>query len=349
MANQFGKVFIRELTFVTAKSAWNVYPNQLPRINYSGTKTPGAYGNVVSIGTGLRLVTALGFPLGKFQRQQTFAPYNAAITVGIKAAGAITILAAQALAAGAATVVAAGFTQPDIPRSINFVTNNASCGDGTFTTATAKIVVIVGLDQFNISRTESVALNGTTTVSTLWCYQSVTSITFPSQFAGGDTCTTTVGTKFALERPVQAAADLLEIERKASAATAYTVETLPATTDIGEGYGPIATVLPYVASWSAPFSTTIQVLTTAIVGSFPNSTYIAEFLGPNGNEKVTVTGTAISGLYTVITFIRGLHGAPTPLRNYNAGAYINRMPAMSISPTLTADDRLCLRYRSAVE
>src|SRR5204862_184084 len=120
-----------------------------------GTLVPLA----ISLISGTKIISAAG----KTPYSQVISAPNVAITVGILAGGG-SILAAQTLLDGATLTVGTMTNQPDVPRNLSFVSNQASVGDGTFGAA-GKWVTVVGTNAMNEAVTESLALNATTPVT----------------------------------------------------------------------------------------------------------------------------------------------------------------------------------------
>lgn len=88
------------------------------------------------------------------------------------------ILAATTLANGATTTVTTGFTQPDVPRVLS-VTGNRAGQTGN--------VVLTLQDAAGVEFTETVALNGTTTVEATKAAARIVSAVLPARGQAGDT------------------------------------------------------------------------------------------------------------------------------------------------------------------
>ena len=335
------RLFFYRQDSVAAKDAYAT--NVGPTLNWWGQRIPGYAGQNVSFMYPLRLVGGV-----KRQVLQQFTALDSAITVGIAAAP--TIVSTQTLANGSTTLVTTGITNPDIPRTIKF-TGNQSAGDGTFTSASAKIVQVVGTNAFGHPISESVALNGTTAVSTIQAFATITSLLFPSRNASGDTVAVVGGASFGLLYPVQGVGDLIEISRKATAATAYTVETLPSTVTVGEAYVQSNASLAKGTVYT-PYSATISFVTASLTGTLPSAPYILQILGKGGTvEDVTVTGSSSSGGVTTLTIVRNIHtsfGTTTYPSWYPNGVMLNYKAPHTITPTLTANDRLLMSYQTGV-
>lgn len=271
--------------------------------------------------------------------EQLITKPNQAITVGVAAAAGLTINNAVTLDAANVTEDTSITAQPDVPRNLRAVCNQASVGDGTFG-AGGKWITIYGTNQFGEEIVESVALNGTTPVFSLNAFATVTQIDYPSRNAGGDTCTVTSGPALALDRPVEAAGDLLEMAVKATAATAYTTTTLPGTLSVGAAYAKLAG--DGDRGLITEDSTVISMLTAGITGTFPSAPFIVEIISGNQREVAIVTAVATDGDYTEFTIRRGLCG--TAALKWGIGAYVQWVAPMTVSPTITANDRFKFTY-----
>lgn len=103
------------------------------------------------------------------------------------AIAAASIVNAKALTASAQTNVTTSITQPDVPRVLSIV-GNASGIAGN--------VVITGLDAAGATITDTIALNGTTTVAGTKAFASVTSVSYPIKTnSSGDTVSVGVTNK----------------------------------------------------------------------------------------------------------------------------------------------------------
>lgn len=112
------------------------------------------------------------------------------IDLGVPAAAAADgVHAAITQADGAETEVITGITDPDVPRCVSIVGNQVSCaGD----------VVIEG-KRNGEDVTDTIALNGTTSVLGVVAFDTISKITVPARAASGDTVT--VGTSAKLGLP----------------------------------------------------------------------------------------------------------------------------------------------------
>lgn len=99
------------------------------------------------------------------------------------------VLAATALADGAVTVVAAGLTNPDVPRALS-VTGNTATVIGN--------VVIEGTNIAGEVITETIVANGANTVLGTKAFKTVTKVTLPARGAAGDTISVGVCDKLGL-------------------------------------------------------------------------------------------------------------------------------------------------------
>lgn len=115
-------------------------------------------------------------------------------TITPSAIAAASIVNAKALTASAQTNVTTGITQPDVPRVLSIV-GNASGIAGN--------VVITGLDAAGAVITDTIALNGTTTVSGTKAFASVTSVSYPIKTnSSGDTVSIGVTNKLGFPTPL---------------------------------------------------------------------------------------------------------------------------------------------------
>lgn len=276
---------------------------------------------------------------------------GAALTVGLKtAASTNAVHAAVTLATGATTVVTTAITNPDAPRNLVVVCNQASVGDGTYS---SKCVYVTGTDQWGNTITEWIPCNGTTPVIGKKVFKTVTSITYPSRNAASDTCTLYLGPTLGLRRLCYTISDVIEESRKAAAATAYTVEAVSSLTgNVGECYGTISGQVTAAA-------TTINILGTSVAGRWiTDGGAITDFAGGSpgtglvgvgfmkimdgqGNtEEVycSAIGALSAGVYAC-TVVRGLNG--TTARAWDT-AKVQMMTFNSLKPgtAITADDRL---------
>lgn len=124
--------------------------------------------------------------------------FNAAL--GSPALGADNaVLADTAMANGATTVVASGFTQPDVPRNVTIKGNAAGIAGN---------VVIAGTNQAGEAITETIPLSGTAVVVGNKAFKTVTSVTLPA-YTNGGTDRVRLGTGAKLGLPVSLSRDSL--------------------------------------------------------------------------------------------------------------------------------------------
>lgn len=273
---------------------------------------------------------------------------NVAITVGVGALAANRddLLADVALPAiGTTTFLNAyslGAGVLDYPRTIAFKAG-AGVGDGTFVGASAKGVLIVGTDYKGHVIKETIPLNGATAVESKKAFKTVTSLTPALNFVGGtDHIACGSGGSFAIQRPCASSSDLVEYGTKASAATAYTIATLP-TTDVGEAYATLGTGGTGDQTLSST-ATTIN-LPTGLGSAFPSARAMAEIIDPNGNvEEIIITAKSTDAL----TVVRGANGSTA--RAHSRGCVIAWRPGMTFTPgSITANDRFKLKFLGDVD
>lgn len=280
---------------------------------------------------------SLAFGLGGMQFSQVVTAPNAAITTGCAAVSNTAVKAATGLTT-AAQVITTFAAQPDVPRCLRFVctkTGATAVGDGGWTADNSRYVIAVGTDINDQVITEWIPLNDTTLVDSIKAFKTVTSITLPIKVnSTGDTVSVGYGFKFGLMRPVSAATNLIEFARKASAATAYTIETLP-TFDIGEA----TTTISANASASA---TSLSIAdATGWTDGAQRSMATLEF--PDGTtEEVIVT----SRTTTTLTVVRGANG--TTAVAIPSGTQISLRPGMTFTVTVVANDRYLVRFISPI-
>lgn len=102
------------------------------------------------------------------------------------------VLAAVTLPSSGTTVVTSGFTQPVTPRNIRLKSNQASV-DGLS-------VILAGTDILDQAITETIVMGATATpTDTLNAFKTITSITFPTRGASGDTISVGPGPALALD------------------------------------------------------------------------------------------------------------------------------------------------------
>lgn len=111
------------------------------------------------------------------------------IDLGIPAAAAAAAVhAAITQADGVITEVITGITNPDVARCLSIVGNQVSCAGDVIIEGTRNGAVV----------TDTIALNGTTTVIGVVAFDSVTKITVPARAASGDTVAVGISAKLGL-------------------------------------------------------------------------------------------------------------------------------------------------------
>lgn len=121
---------------------------------------------------------------GTLYRQKWTAPATGANT---------GILGATLQPTAGTTVVTTGITQPDFPRCVRVVGNQATCTGN---------LVITGVDQFGAVITDTLAINGTTPVNGVKAFRSITSVTVPTRGAASDSITLGPDVKLGLDRRI---------------------------------------------------------------------------------------------------------------------------------------------------
>jgi len=102
----------------------------------------------------------------------------------------------------------------------------------------AGTVVITGKDRGGKVVTDRIAAKANSTIDGVIPMSEVLKIVFPARVSAGDTISIGISEKLGLYRPIEASADLVLSERKASAASSFTTE---ANGTISATYG---TVIP---------------------------------------------------------------------------------------------------------
>ena len=131
----------------------------------------------------------------------------------VAAASATSFHAAVTLADGETTTVTTAITNPDTYRVLA-VKGNASgiVGD----------VVITGTDWAGNTITDTIALNGSSSVSGVKAFMTVTSILLPARTSAGNTVSIGCVNVFGLTRPVAASTDVIYVGIAADAVNAST-------------------------------------------------------------------------------------------------------------------------------
>ena len=266
---------------------------------------------------------------------------NSAITTGIAAQTQTAGFALTGLTAAAQTILAAALSaQPDVPRAVRFVaakTGATAIGNGTMTGNA--IVIVTGVKIDGVTVTEWIPLNDTAAVNSVYSYLSITSVILPAKVnATGDQVSMGYANVFPFYRPVASTADVLEAARKASAATAYTTETL-GTLYLGNASQAITNAI-------TPTTTSIALTASSVVGTMPTSG-INHFDIIRGDGRVIekVSGTVSAN---VLTAVRGIDG--TVAQTWDPGQVIAYRPGQNWAPTsaITANDRMKMTYLSAM-
>lgn len=281
--------------------------------------------------------TAIRSGLGKRIAHDIHTAGNSAITVGVAVQSTATVLALTNLTE-ARQVVTAGITQPDVPRTLRLVgakTGGTNLGNGGFAAANSRYVRVTGTNVYDEQIVEDIPVNDTSSVQSINCFKSITSIDLPAEVnATGDQISVGVGTGFPFYRPVAQEADVLEFARKASAATAYTIETL-GTLDVAQA--------------STTLNGAINASTTTIVvadgSGFPAGSQrtIADIISGDGDilEQVYITNRSTNTL----TVARGANG--TTARAWSSGVAVVKRPGNKMTiGTVTANDRFRTSYLS---
>jgi hypothetical protein len=133
----------------------------------------------------------------------------------VDAKSATAVHAAVTLASGVTTSVTTAITNPDCYRALS-VTGNQAGVAGT--------VVITGKDRGGKVVTDRIAAADNTTVDGIIPMSEVLKVVFPARVAAGDAISVGISEKLGLYRPIEASADLVLSERKASAASSFTTE-----------------------------------------------------------------------------------------------------------------------------
>ncbi|HZW08947.1 MAG TPA: hypothetical protein VFF69_03510 [Phycisphaerales bacterium] len=156
--------------------------------------------------------------------------------VGLESAGAAAVLAATALQASEQEIDnPALFTQPDNYRVLS-VTGNLSSVSGS--------VIIIGRDWGLRRIADSIILNGTSTVNGVKPFRQVDKVVLPPKAQNGETVSVGTTTLIGLHSPVSVSGDLLQIGRKTSAGTSYTIFGSIPSPNVDRGTVDISTLSP---------------------------------------------------------------------------------------------------------
>jgi hypothetical protein len=143
-----------------------------------------------------------------------------------RAVGAANCLAATTLNDGSTNIVITGFTQPTMPTCFSIVGNAAGITGN---------VVISGTNAIDVTITETLVANGTTTVNGNKAFKTITSVVLPPRNAGGNTIsvgyTKKIGFPFTIQVTQQVLVQMLGAANDAAtlAVNATTVESNTAT------------------------------------------------------------------------------------------------------------------------
>ena len=298
------------------------------QIRYIGARSAGYTPQPVNVSYGIGITSGQG----KRIAVESIAPQNVAITTGLAVLSATSILNAGALlTTGPTTFNASALSQtitPDWERALSF-TATASTGDGTYTSANAIIVTISGYDCNGYAVTEQIPLNSATAVVTKKTFYGIASIVVSTATASSLTVSVGWAKTFNIAYPIAYFADLVEVSRKATAATSYTIEALSGHTfDIGFASAPIniTTVPPF--GNATDVSLTIN--TANIIGSLawttvvnagsnvqaPNAFYTNP--APNQSQFVKYNSQRLHIIATGGTYTLTFNGQTTSSLNYNA-------------------------------
>jgi len=134
----------------------------------------------------------------------------------VEAASNTAVLASTALTAAAVTVSGASVSDPNEYRAVRITGNQVSV---------AGTVVITGRDRGGRIVTDRIAAAGASTVDGVIPMAAVVTVLLPVLVAAGDEISVGVSEKLGLYRPIETTADVVMMERKATAADEFTVES----------------------------------------------------------------------------------------------------------------------------
>lgn len=124
------------------------------------------------------------------------------------------VLPSTTLADGETTEVTEGIVQPDVPRILTATGNQSSvAGD----------VVIEGYDWYNTNISETLTLNGTSTISGEKAFKYITRIILPALAAASDAVSIGTGDKLGLKEVVKEGVVLLAFANDTEEATKPTI------------------------------------------------------------------------------------------------------------------------------
>jgi hypothetical protein len=154
--------------------------------------------------------------------------------VDVEVQSATKVVGATTLASGTTTTLSGTLTDPNEYRALT-ITGNASTVAGN--------VVITGKDWGDRTITETIAANGAALVSGTLPFKSLDKVVLPARVAAGDTISIGVSSALGLYRPVKVAADVLLVERKATASSSFTTEALPTVSTTGNTFVPATAII----------------------------------------------------------------------------------------------------------
>lgn len=136
------------------------------------------------------------------------------VVKNVKAASNTAIHAAVTLTTAKQSITS-NIINPDVLRGLSVIGNQASVYGN---------VVINGHDYAGRAISETILASGVTLGEGNKAFKDVTSIVFPVKVATSDAISVGITSKLGLVRPILSAGDLILTERKATAATEFTVE-----------------------------------------------------------------------------------------------------------------------------
>lgn len=164
--------------------------------------------------------------------------------VDVAAASNTAVLASTVLASGVTTTISgASVSDPNEYRALRIKGNQAGV---------AGTVVITGKDRGGKVVTDRIAASGASAVDGVIPMAEVISIVLPAYVAATDEISVGVSEKLGLYRPIESTADVVLAERKATAATEFTVESSTGT--VNATYGTVVPSGGIVADDSFKFS-----------------------------------------------------------------------------------------------
>lgn len=156
--------------------------------------------------------------------------------VGLQSAGAATVLGATGLQMTEQEINNPSLiTDPDNYRVLS-VTGNLSSVAGS--------VIIIGRDWGLRRITDSIALNGTSTVDGVKAFLLVDKIILPPKHQDGETVSVGTTTLIGLHAPISVPGDLLQMGRKTAAGTSYTIFGSIPSPNVDRGTVDISTLSP---------------------------------------------------------------------------------------------------------